>query len=421
MSFSLKRIFYIFWREYWGNITRRSYLIFTFGFPLFLITTPIIGGILLAIAIQIVMPPTDPRPVGLVDQAGLLNLAQNRPAGPVDVISFADTQAAARALAQGDIQAYYHLPPAYWATGQVIITYQTAPTEQIDAMITGWISAQVRAKMPPDIGRRLAEGPNIIHHGLADTASSFSRTDIIEPVVVYLVLYLVRLAGAFTASYMFDSIAGEAHDRTLEILITSVSPFQFVTGKLLGLLAVGLTQIGMWAGTVLALALGVGFLLNADLLAFLLSWEHLGLMVNVLMATYLMDQILAAAMGLLRVSGGAGNLLFSTVNSVIGISLIYAAYFVPRNPNSTVAVAASLFPLTSPLVLLIRVVVSHVPAWQIMLSLILLWGVNLAGLFWLRQLLKSNLVAGATPIKLGHWLKSAYRNIQTLLPAGHKQ
>jgi len=58
------RIFHIFWREYWDNIKRRSYLLFTFGFPIFMIVTPIIGGIILALAIRTAMPPTDPRPIG---------------------------------------------------------------------------------------------------------------------------------------------------------------------------------------------------------------------------------------------------------------------------------------------------------------------------------------------------------------------
>ena len=204
-------------------------------------------------------------------------------------------------------------------------------------------------------------------------------------------------------------------------MITSVSPFQFVTGKLLGLLAVGLTQIGMWGGAVLVFALGGSFLMGVDFLGFLSSWEHLGLMVNVLLATYLMDQILAAAMGLLRVSGGAGNLLFSTINSVVGISLIYAAYFVPRNPDSPLAVAASLRPLTAPLVLLIRVVVSDVPTWQIILSLALLWGTNLWGLFWLRQLLKANLVANSTSFKFRDWVKQWLAGLRGLAPVGQKQ
>jgi ABC-2 type transport system permease protein len=407
----LLRIFYIFWREYWGNITRRSYLIFTFGFPIFMIATPLIGGIVLAFAIWSALPATDPRPVGIVDQANLFAHAESQPSDPVGIIFYTDTQAATDALANNQIQAYYQIPADYWASGEVLLIYDQAPTEQVDGMVTGWIRAQVRAKAPQELLKRLDRGPNISHHGLTN-ASTFAQTDMAEPVLVYLVLYFVRLAGAFTASYMFDSIAGEANDRTLEIMITSVSPFQFVTGKLLGLLAVGLTQIGMWGGAILLVAVGGSWLLGVDLLGFLLSWEHLGLMISVLLATYLMDQILAAALGLLRVSGGAGNVLFNTINAVVGISLIYAAYFVPRNPDSVLAVAASLFPLTAPLVMLIRVVVSEVPAWQIAASMILLWGTNLLGLFWLRRLLKANLVAGSTGFELRHWLKARFVDLK---------
>lgn len=400
------RVFYIFWREYWGNITRKSYLIFTFGFPIFMVTVPILGGLALALAISTAMPRTDLRPVGIIDQPGLLAEAAHRPEKPVEIIFFADEQTANNALETGLIQAYYDVQADYWESGEIVVTYHTAPTEQIDGMLTGWVRSRIQAQVPPDILTRFTRGPTITHHGVTTQSASFSETDVLEPFIVYMVLYFVRLAGSFTASYMFDSIAGEAHDRTLEIMITSVSPLQFVTGKLLGLLAVGLTQIGMWVAAILVFAVGGSLLLGMDLMGYLVTWEHLQLMVVVLFGAYLMDQILAAAMGLLRVSGGAGNLLFSTLNSVVGISLIYAAYFVPRNPDAPLAVLASLFPLTSPLVLLIRVVVSQVPEWQVALSLLLLWGTNLLGIFWLRRLLKANLVANTTPFRLREWLKN---------------
>ena len=93
----------------------------------------------------------------------------------------------------------------------------------------------------------------------------------------------------------------------------------------------------------------------------------------------------------------------------MGLGLIYAAYFVPRNPHTPVAIAASLFPLTAPLVLLVRVVVSEVPLWQIGLSQTLLWGSSIAGVFWLRRLLRANLVASAAPFSLRYWLKQKVR------------
>ncbi|MCB0226134.1 MAG: ABC transporter permease, partial [Anaerolineae bacterium] len=252
------RIITIFWREYWANITRRSYLIFTFGFPLLMIALPVVGGIALALILQTLLPPTDPRPIGIIDQAALLSPATS-PNDPVETIFFDNTAAADQSLADGDIQAYYHISPDYWKSGQVIVTYQTAPTPFIDTMVTTWLAAEVRAKIPPNILARVDTGPTITHQGLTGESAAFAENNLLESIIVVVIIYFVRLAGSFTASYMFDSIANESQDRTLEILITTVTPLQLVAGKFLGLLAVGLTQLGMWAGALLMLALGAGY------------------------------------------------------------------------------------------------------------------------------------------------------------------
>jgi ABC-2 type transport system permease protein len=98
--------------------------------------------------------------------------------------------------------------------------------------------------------------------------------------------------------------------------------------------------------------------------------------------------------------------LFSMMNMVSGFGLIYATYFIPRNPHTMLAIASSIFPLTSPMVLMIRLVVSEVPTWQIILAQLLLWLTNLLAIFFLFRLLKSNLVAYKPPFILRTWLWS---------------
>lgn len=402
----MTRIGRIFWHEYWGHITRRSYLLFTFGFPVFFMTVPLAGGVILYLAIRAAMPPTDPRPIGLIDQPGILADAP-APSNPVSVERFASSQTAAAALARGQIQAYYDIQPDYWETGEVVSTYEVAPSEAVDRMVTDWLRGHIRAQAPPLLLARLDAGADIFHRDLAGRRG-YALDGMTQMVIVYLLIYFVRLGGSFTAEYMFGSIASEAWDRTLEILLTSVSPLQFLLGKLLGLLAVGLTQLTLWGGAVLALSLGTSALLGLDLTGFLLTWEHLGLLVSMLLAAYVLDQMLAAGLGLVRVSGGAGSMLFSTINAIVGLGLLYATYFVPRNPHTLLAVAASLFPLTAPVVLLVRVVVTEVPAWQVTLSQILLWGSSVTSLIWLRRLLQTNLVAHSTPFSLHPWLKQKF-------------
>lgn len=402
----MTRIGRIFWHEYWGHITRRSYLLFTFGFPIFFITVPVIGGLILYLAIRAAMPPTDPQPIGLIDQPGIL-ADSPAPNKPVRVERFTDAQAAAAALARGEIQAYYNIPPNYWKTGEVVVTYKVAPSEAVDEMVTNWLRSHIRAQAPLSLLARLDAGAEIIHRDLAGRRG-YSLDGMTQMVIVYLLIYFVRVGGSFTAEYMFGSIASEAWDRTLEILLTSVTPLQFLLGKLLGLLAVGLTQLALWGGAVLALSLGTSALLGLDLTGFLLTWEHVGLLVSVLLAAYMLDQMLAAGLGLVRISGGAGSMLFSTINAIVGLALLYATYFVPRNPHTPLAIAASLFPLTAPVVLLVRVVVTEVPVWQITLSQLLLWGSSIASLFWLRRLLQNNLVANSTPFSFHFWLKQKF-------------
>jgi ABC-2 type transport system permease protein len=407
----MTRISRIFWHEYWGHVTRRSYLLFTLGFPVFFLSLPVGGGLILFLAVRAALPPIDPRPIGLIDQAGIL-VDSPAPNHPVSVERFADSQEAATALAADKIQAYYDIQPDYWQTGQVVATYKTAPSEDVDNMVTGWLQNHIRAQAPPELLARFDTDATISHRDLAGQRG-YALDSMTQMVIIYLLIYFVRIGGSFTAEYMFSSIASEGWDRTIEIVLTSVSPLQFLLGKLLGLLAVGVTQLALWGGVVLTLSLGTSALIGLDLTGFLFSWEHLGLLISVLLGAYLLDQMLAAGLGLVRVSGGAGSMLFSAFNAVVGAGLLYATYFVPRNPHTPLAIATSLFPLTAPLVLLVRVVVTEVPLWQIIVSQLLLWSSSLASLFWLRHLLRANLVANATPFSWRGWLQQKFARSQS--------
>ena len=66
-----------------------------------MIVTPIIGGVALGLAIRSTLPPTDSRPIGLIDQVQALAGAETQPDGPVEVIFFRDTQLASQALQAG--------------------------------------------------------------------------------------------------------------------------------------------------------------------------------------------------------------------------------------------------------------------------------------------------------------------------------
>jgi ABC-2 type transport system permease protein len=406
----MNRTLLIFWRTYWGNITQGSYLAFTFGLPAFFILVPVAGSAIFLWAIRTVIPPTNYHPIGVVDQSGFFVTAAGSEK-PVEMLRFDTLPGAASALEAGDIQAYYHIPENYLETGVITVTYETAPSLEIDQMFEKWVDGQIRTEVPDSIEERYTTGAYFAHEG-AEGETAFSAVDFLKWGGIYVVIYFVQVAGSFTSNYMYGSIASEAHDRTIEIILSSVTPRQFLTGKFFGLLAVGLTQLAVW---MIPGLIGVGWFLSRfgqEYLTFLFPWEHLAVVISTLLGAYVLFQVMAAAAGLLRISGGAGPQLFGLLEWAGGLGIVYATYFLPRNPDSTMAVVGSMFPLTSPLVLLIRLVASEVPTWQIMASQGLLWGTVVFGLLSLGGLLKRNLVSYAPRFKVIAWVREALKTLR---------
>lgn len=406
----MRRTWLIFWRTYWGGIRQASFLLFTFGLPAFFILIPLVGSAILLWAIRSALPPTDYRPVGVVDASGFFSA----PAGgdPVEMIGYGTLTEAESAFGAGEIQGYYFIPKDYLASGTITLTYETAPSLEVDQMFSGWVEGQIETQVPETIRRRYVEGASFAHEEV-EGETAFSAADFLKWGGMYVVIYFVQVAGSFTSNYMYGSIASEAHDRTIEIVLSSVTPRQFLVGKFLGLLAMGMTQLTVWSLPALA---GIGLFLarfGREYLTFLFPWDQLGLVVSTLFGAYVLSQVMAAAGGLLRISGGAGPQLFALLEWAGGLGMLYALYFVPRNPDTPLAVAGSLFPLTAPVVLLVRLVSSEVPVWQIVVSQVLLWGAVGGGLLSLGGLLKRNLVSYAPKFKVLAWVRGFFRRKTT--------
>ncbi len=442
----MKNSWLVFKHEYWQHVTRKGYLIFTFGFPIFLGGAPLLAALVISTALYFIAPTVAPeKPLGVVDQVGLLineadqaaissagylvksnlrdiinaqdavaDLPEAEPTddinSPIRVVFFRSPEEAAAALATEQIQAYYTLPPDYWTTGELILTYYDAPDQITQGLFRSWIQATVSREVPPDILNRYYGGPNFTTTDTTGESREFGLMTFVEGALVYLIIYFVRLVGtSFTANYLFDSISQEADDRTIEILITSVTPLQFLIGKVTGILAVGLTQLAMWSGLAVIGMFLFSLVTSINLLALLLSWPYLTILISMLLGAYVMDHLLAAALGLLKVSGGAGMQLLGVINLMVVFGLIYATYFIPRNPHSLLAVSTSLFPITSPIVLMIRLVVSQVPLWEIIAAQLILWLTNLFILLWLQRLLRANLLAYKGPFRLREWLRERWQ------------
>lgn len=189
----------------------------------------------------------------------------------------------------------------------------------------------------------------------------------LEVVVMVMLLYMAVL---FYGISVMRSVLEEKNSRILEVLLSSASSTQLMTGKLLGVGAVGLTQILVWV------VMAVAFALPA--MAMQPSFSELQIPLGVLVAFavffllgYLLYSTMYAAVGAITTTEQEGQQLQFLIIIPLVLSVFMLAPVV-RNPDAPAMVWMSMVPFFAPVVMYARIVVQTPPLWQIALSLILL-------------------------------------------------
>ena len=196
----------------------------------------------------------------------------------------------------------------------------------------------------------------------------------LEIIVMVMLIYVAVLLYGIS---VMRSVLEEKNSRIMEVLLSSASSTELMTGKLLGVGAVGLTQIVVWtlmAGVVAlpSLAARASFgelqISPAVMISFVLFF----------LLGYLLYSTMYATIGAITTTEQEGQ----QVQFIIVIPLVLSVFMlmpVVRTPDSAVVVWLSLIPFFAPIVMFARIVVQTPPLWEIALSLLLLIG-TVAGL-----------------------------------------
>jgi ABC-2 type transport system permease protein len=241
------------------------------------------------------------------------------------------------------------------------------------------LSANLLANTDPEIANRLVEGSEVIIQS-ADGSRQISSENwfnILLPVIAGLAFIIAMFSAG---GYLMQAVVDEKENRTMEVIITSVSPNQFMAGKIIGDTAVGLTQILSWIGFIVLLVL-----FGRNKLEFLqgiqFSSQTVVLIIVVMLPAFVMVAALMAAIGATVTEAREGQQMIGILSLPIWIPYILMGVLI-GNPNSPVAVGLSLFPLTAPLTMLIRDGMTIIPAGQIAACTVILV-LSAAGAIWL--------------------------------------
>lgn len=349
-----------------------------------LLSVPVMIGLMVIMVLFLVYLETDTTAVGYVDDSGWLanplpGPEPEEPDRPIQMLAFSSQEEAEAALKDEEIQAYFVLPEDYLQSGEAKLVYMEQPNDPVYDQFYAFLSANLLKDQLPVIRERVLGGNEIIVRApQADRqASEKDWFNMFIPLFAGIIFFM---AISTTSGYLLQAVVEEKENRTMEVVVTSVSPGQFMTGKVTGDIAIGLTQLIAW-GVFIWLGVMIGRV-RWDWLENVRLPPNMILLAVVMMApAFVMIAALMAAVGATVTEAREGQ-------QVVGIftMLMWAPYFMMvtlmEYPNSPLSVALSLFPLTAPLAMLMRAGFTVIPAWQIALSVGLLVA-SAAGAIWL--------------------------------------
>jgi ABC-2 type transport system permease protein len=346
---------------------------------------PLVGSILFGVAgainrnasasqsiSQVFTSPQDLRPEGYVDLSGLIRQA---PTGTKagGFVAYPTEAAARQALQAGQISAFYIVSPDYIRDGKV--TYirpdfnPLAPSGNLSGNFT-WL-LQVNLAGGDAQFASLVNGPTKLEdvsQAKAPQPDQKNALALWTPYIVTLLFYGLILGSA---SLLLGNISKEKENRIMEVLLTSISPQQLLTGKILGLGIVGLVQTLIWLGTsyVLLNLSGRTFKLSSNInlpLSFL-AWGLLFFVLGYAVYASLMAGLGALAPNLREASQATFIIMLPMM-----IPLFLSSSVFMEAPNGAIATVLSLFPLSAPVAMMARLSAGGVPGWQAPLSAVLL-------------------------------------------------
>ncbi len=322
--------------------------------------------------------------IGYVDNSGGFEGYTQQ--GKVNLVRFDTQDDATEALVEGDIKEYFVIPPDYISTGVVsryTLEKQLVAPDDVAAAIRNFLLSNLLAgKVPAATVDRVEAPLNLVTTRLTETGAVAPEQgglgNLIIPGVFSLLLVFAII---FSSTYLLQGLGEEKENRLIEILLSSVSARQLLTGKVLGIGAAGLAQVVVWvvsAPLLLSLASSTfgGFIRTIQLPA---NFLVLGIVYFIL--GYLLFAVVSAGIGAISSSSREGQQLIGIFTLPLLVPLWFTSLLI-LFPNNPIWVVLTIFPLTAPVEVMIRLGVSEIPAWQLAASIAVL-GLSIIGILLL--------------------------------------
>ena len=378
----------IFRHEFLSTIKRAGFIIMTLALPVLALlaigVTQLISGI---------VKPSGPAQItniGYVDQTG--GFSQFNSQGTVELKPYNTPDTALRALVQKDVKEYFVIPADYATNGMVTIytlEKQLPAPQEVQTAIKNFLSSNLMVNKIPGATINVIESPLYLNTvRVTDTGEVAKDQGGLSNLIIPLIFgVLLAMSLSFSSSYLLQGLGEEKENRLMEILLSSVSTRQLVTGKVLGIGVAGLIQVVVWVISLplllhLASAAIGGFIstihIQANFLAAGIVYFILG---------YLLFAVLALCIASISPTAREGQGM-AAIFTMFSVAPFWFLSLLMLFPNSSVWIVFSILPFSAPVLVMLRLGLYGIPVWQLAASMAVMVLSIIAGLLLAAKLLR---------------------------------
>lgn len=411
-------------REYATRVKKKSFILTT-------ILTPLLMALVIVVPVLITMyQGGDNQVISFVDNTGLLkDYFENTPHTAYNFLSPEEyTQESVKTGYQNlDATTVIYVSPLDSASNATVTAYSKEPlnidlklsiSETINKALRDNKLKQLDIEDYDEIMAKVESDVKINAFTLTDDGEEKKDSVEIYMVLAYLMSFLIYMFVFLFGGMVMRGVIEEKSNRIVEVIVSSVNSFELMMGKIIGVALVALTQFTIWIVLMAGITAGVTSLVGAkagnmdaevaaavqtaianggvhpgdDLSAVAnveemtdmselsgildqLSQIDFGYLLLCFIIYFLLGYLLYAAM-FAAVGSAVDNeadtnqlSLPITIPLIIGLFIMLHTF---QHPSSALSVWASIIPFTSPMVMLARIPFGVVPAWQLILSIVLL-------------------------------------------------
>ncbi len=381
---NLRKIWLIARREYLFNFRRRSYLFTAFALPLIIVVVMVL---VIGLLTETMESTSSFKAVGIVDKAGVLSDSAGVPTVKLPELfrlESSEEQASAD-LQSHAIDGYYVLPADYLRSGRIDVYNRAnlALTEGVNSALTSTIKLALASRVgDPALVERIQDTLKALAVYKVGSSQKLDETSVMSVFIVPTIFgLLVFMSVTVTSQFLMSGMVEEKENRMMELFVTSTRPSEMLWGKLLGLGALGLTQIVVWTlfGVVFASTRGTDIGQTLANLQLTPGFLLMGLAYFIL--GYLLFGSVMSGIGALVNAEQEGRQL-SGILGTVGVIPFMLSFSYLTDPNGTIPRVLSLFPFTAPVGMILRVSWAVVPPGEILISLGIM-ALSVVGTIWL--------------------------------------